>query len=73
MKETEEEEQDAKRKANNLTMDNLIQSPVTTNTPRNKTNVPNKKGISSESLIETIKRFNRLTLQSKINNSAYCF
>ena len=51
-------------------MYNFIQSPVMTNTPRNKTNLRNEKQISSDSLAETIKVFNRLTLQSTINDSA---
>ena len=67
MAETEEEEQDAERNANEVTMDHFIHSPVTTNTPRKKTDVPNEKGISSDSLTKTIKLFNRLTLQSTIN------
>ena len=49
-------------------MDTSIQSPVTTNTPRNITNVPNERRISSDSLAETIKVFKRLTLQSTIND-----
>ena len=51
-------------------MDTFIQSPVTTNTPRKKTKVPNERRIYSESLSETIKRFNRLTLKSTINDYA---
>ena len=70
MSETEEDECDTKCNVNNLTMDNFIQSPVTTNTPRNIANVPNERQISSDSLAETIKGFKRLILQSKINNSA---
>ena len=34
MTETEDEKQDAKRNANNMTMDTFIQPPVMTNTPR---------------------------------------
>ena len=55
MSEMEEEEQYAKRNANNVTMDTLVQSPLTTNTPRKKEKMPNEKGISLESLSETIK------------------
>ena len=51
-------------------MDNFIQSPVTTNKPRKKKNVPNERRISSDILAEMIKVFNRLTLQSTINNSS---
>ena len=51
-------------------MDNFIQSPVTTNTPIEKTKVPNERRISSDSLAETIKLFNRLMLQSIINDYA---
>ena len=48
MEETEEEEPDTKRNANNMTKDTLIQSPATTNTARNKTDVPNERRISSQ-------------------------
>ena len=41
MSETEEEECNAKHKANNVTMDNFCQSPVTINTQRNNANVVN--------------------------------
>ena len=41
-----------------------------TNTPREKTDVANERRISSASLTETLKLFNRLTLQSTINNYA---
>ena len=50
MEETEEEECDAKRNANNVTMDTFIQFPVTTNTPRKKTNVTNERKISLDSM-----------------------
>ena len=65
--ETEEEECNA----SNVTIDTFIQTPVTTNTPREKTDVANERQIYSESLTETLKGFNRLTLQSTINNSAF--
>ena len=68
--ETEDEERYEKRNANNLTTDTLIQPPVTTNTPRTKIHVANERRISSESLTEMLEGFNRLTLQSTINNSA---
>ena len=67
--ETEEEERDTKRNVNNVTMDTFIQSPVTTNTQRNKTDVPNERQISLDILAEMIKGFKGLTLQSTINNS----
>ena len=70
MAEKEEEECDTKCNANNLTMDTFIQSPATTNTPRNIANVPNERRISLDILAETIKVFKRLTLQSTINDSA---
>ena len=44
--ETEEKELNA----NNMTTDNFIQYPVTTNTPREKTDVANEKRISSDSM-----------------------
>ena len=71
MEKTEEEERDAKRNSNNVAMDTFIQYPVMTNTQRNIANVPNERRISSDILTETIKLFKGLTLQSKINNSAY--
>ena len=71
MTETEEEERDEERNANNVTMDTFIQSPATTNTPRNIANVPNERRISLDILAETIKVFKRLTLQSTINDSEY--
>ena len=52
-------------------MDTFIQSPVRTNTPRNIANVPNERQISSDILVETIKGFKLLTLQSKISDSTY--
>ena len=71
MKETEEEECDAKFNANNVNMYNFIQSPVTINAPRRIANVPNERQISLDILAETIKGFKGLTLQSTINNTAY--
>ena len=71
MAETEEEECDDKRNTNNLTMDTFIQSPVATNTQRKIANVPNERQISSDIMAETIRGFKRLTLQSKIKDSAY--
>ena len=71
MAETKEEEHDAKRNSNHVTMDTFIQSPVMTNTPRKIANVPNERQISSEFLAETIKGFKGLTLQSTINDSSY--
>ena len=53
-----------------MTTGTFIHIPVTTNAPREKTDVSNERRISSDSLSETIKRFNILTLQSKINDSA---
>ena len=41
MEETKDKERDAKHNANNVTMDTLIQSPVTTNTQINIANIPN--------------------------------
>ena len=46
-------------------METFIHPPVTTNTPRNKTYFENERQISLESLIEKIKGFNKLTLDSK--------
>ena len=52
-------------------MDNLFQSPFTINTQRKNANNTNERRISSEILAETIKLFNGLTIQSKINDSVY--
>ena len=65
------ETEDKKRNANNVNTDTFIHPPVTTNTPREKTYVANERQISPDSLTETIKGFNRLTLLSTINDSAY--
>ena len=71
MAETEEEERDAKRNSNNVTMDTFIQSPVMTNMLINIPNVPIERRTSSDILEETIKGLKGLTLQSTINDSAY--
>ena len=55
MAETEDEEHDAEHNANNVTTDSFIKTPVTTNTPREKTDVTNERRISSDSLTETLK------------------
>ena len=56
MAETEEEERDAKRNANNMTMDTFFHwSPVTTNTQGEIANVTNERRISLDILAETIK------------------
>ena len=68
--EMEEEEQDAECNTNNVTMYNFIQSPVTTNTPRKKTEVPNERPISLDILAEMMKGFNKLMLQSTTNDCA---
>ena len=47
------------------------QSPVNTNTQGEISNVTNERRISSDILEETIKECNGLTIQSKINDSAY--
>ena len=48
--ETEDEDFEAKRNANNATMGNLSQSPVMTNTQGNIENVPNERQITSDIL-----------------------
>ena len=52
-------------------MDTFCQSPVPTNTQENITNVPNERQIYSNILVEMIKEFKGLTLQSTINDYAY--
>ena len=64
------DKEDKERNANDVTTETFIQSPVTTNAPRNKIDLANERRISPDILTETIKGFNRLTLQSKIINSA---
>ena len=55
VEETEEEEKDAERNTNNVTTNTFIHPSVTTNTPRDKTDVENERQISSDSLTETLK------------------
>ena len=70
--ETEDEERDAKRNKNNVTMDTSChQQPVTISTQGEITNVTNERQISLEIMVKTIKGFNGLTIKSTINNSAY--
>ena len=71
MAETEEEERDAKRNANIVTMNTFYQFPATTNTHRKIANVTNERKFSSDILSETIRGFKGLTLQSTVNDSAY--
>ena len=72
MAETEEEEREPKRNANNVNMDTLFhQSSVTINTQRNNANVANERRISLNILAETIKGFNTLMLKSTINDYEY--
>ena len=72
--EMEEEALNAKRNANNVTMDTFFhRSPITTNTQGDIANVTNEERISSDILAETIKGFNGLKIQSTINNSAYYY
>ena len=66
-----EEIKEEESNANNVTTDTFIQPPFMTNTPREKTEVENDRKISPDSLTETIKGFNKLTLDSTINDSAY--
>ena len=68
--EIEEEERDSKRNDNNVTRDNFIQSLNMTNTPTKKTDIPNERWTSLDMLAETMKGFNRLTLNSSTNDSA---
>ena len=72
MTETEEEECDAKRNANNVTMDTLFNHPpVTINTQRKNANIKNERRIYSNILAETIKELNGLTIQSTMNDYIY--
>ena len=70
MVETEYEERDAKCNANNVTTDTFIHPPVMKNTPTERTYIANERRIYLDSLTETLKGLNRLTLQSTINDSA---
>ena len=67
MAKTEDEERDAKSNANNVTTDTFIQTPITDNTPREETDVANDSQIYLNIQKETLKGFNRLTLQLTIN------
>ena len=70
MVETEEEERDIILDANNVTMDNFCQSPVTANTKGENVNAifTSERRNILEMLAETLKG---LTLDSTINDSAY--
>ena len=48
MEETEYEEKYSKRNANNVTMDNFIQSPITINTQKKDANMSNERRIASD-------------------------
>ena len=49
----------------------FTQSHGTTNTQREIANITNERRISTNILVEKIKGFNELTIQSTINDSAY--
>ena len=70
MAETEEEERNIILDANNLTMDNFCQSPVTNNTQRNNANMIfiSERQNNLDVLSETLKV---LTIDSTIKNSVY--
>ena len=53
-----------------MNTETFIQSPVTTNTPIEKTDVANERQVYLDSPIETLKGFNRMTLQSTIKDFA---
>ena len=55
MIETEEEEKDAKRNVNNVTMDTLFQYPFTINTQRKYANLTNERRITLDIHAETMK------------------
>ena len=71
MLETEEEERNDKRNANNVNIDTFSQSPVITNTQGDISNVTNQRQIYSDIMAETIKGFNGFKTQSTINDSTY--
>ena len=70
MAEKEEEERKIILDSNNVTMDNLCQSPFTTNTQEENVNAifTSERRNTSDMLTETLKL---LTLDSTINDSAY--
>ena len=55
MAETKQEEKDVKRNVNNVTMDDLFQSPVTIKAQRKDANMTNKKKIASDIHAEMMK------------------
>ena len=67
----EDEEKYAKRNTNNVTTDNLFQSPVTVNARNKDANVTYQRQISPGTLEETIKEFKGCNIQSTINDSGY--
>ena len=58
----EDEEKDAKRNVNNITMDTFFQSPVTFNAQKKDANVTYERLIASDILAETIKEFKGCTI-----------
>ena len=72
MAETKEGKCNTKRNAKTVTMDTFCPHyAVTTNTQGGISNVTNETRISSDILVKTMKGFNILTIQSKINNYVY--
>ena len=65
------DEKNADRNINNITMDTMFQSPVTTNAQKKNANVKYERLIASDILAETIKEFKGCTIQSTINNFSY--
>ena len=67
----EDEEKDYKRNVNNITTDNLFQSPLTINAQNLDANVTNERPIDVEIHAETINESKGLSIQSTISDSAH--
>ena len=67
----EEEEKYTKRNVNNVTTDNLFQSPGTINAQKKDADVTYERRIALGILAETKKEFKGCTIKSTISDSAH--
>ena len=67
----EEDEKYVECNVNNITTDNLCQSPVTIHAQKKNANGTNERRIVSSILAETIKQFKGCTIQSTISDYAH--
>ena len=67
----EEEEEEIKRKINNITCDTSLQSSVAINVHNKDTNLSLERQLASGVLAEIVEYFKECTIQSTISNSAH--